>query len=135
MTGEPEWLGIEDALLFHRQLLAVFGGSAGVRDQALLESALSRPKNVFAYESQDLVVLAGAYAHGLIKNHPFVDGNKRVAFVVARVFLGMNDVAFDPPDAETVVMVEGLASGEIGQAEFVAWMRKYSTKKRRKKRG
>ena len=134
-ADEPEWITIEDALLFHATLIATFGGSEGVRDRALLESALARPQNVFAYESKDPIVLAGAYAHGLAKNHPFTDGNKRVAFVVVRVFLGLNGIAFDPPEAEAVVMVEGLASGELAQAEFTEWVRKHAKAKKRRRRG
>jgi death-on-curing protein len=126
VTPEPEWLTVEDVLLFHREIIAAFGGADGVRDQGLLESALSRPRDVFAYESQDLLVLAGASAHALASSRPFVDGNKRVAFVAARVFLGINEVAFDPPEAEAVVMVEGLAAGKVSQADFTAWIRKHS---------
>lgn len=135
MTAEPEWVSVQDAVLFHDALITTFGGSGGVRDQGLLESALGRPRNVFAYETTDLFVLAGAYAHGLAKNHPFVDGNKRVAFAVARVFLGMNGIEFNPPETEAVVMVEGLASGELDQAEFVEWLRKHSTEPKRRRRG
>jgi death-on-curing protein len=126
VTTEPLWIGVDDALLFHGQIIAQFGGASGLRDVGLLESALDRPRNAFAYGSTDLVELAAAYAHGLVKNHPFVDGNKRMAFVVARVFLGLNGVAFDPPAAEAVVMVEGLASGYVAQADFAAWTRKHS---------
>jgi len=125
-VNEPEWLTTQDALLFHAQLITTFGGTAGVRDTGLLESAISRPRNVLAYESKDLCILASSYAHGVAKNHPFVDGNKRVAFVLARVFLGMNGVQFDPPETEAVVMVEGLASSQISEAEFAAWLRKHS---------
>lgn len=127
MTAEPEWLTLDDALLFHGELIAAFGGTAGIRDQRLLESAMSRPQNVFAYESQDLSVLAVAYAHGIAKNHPFIDGNKRVAFVVARVFLGLNGVRFHPPEAEAVVMIEGLANGQVTQPDSVKWLRKHSS--------
>ena len=126
MSAEPQWLSLEDALLFHEQLIATFGGSSGVRDLGLLDSALQRPRNLYAYESQDLCDLAGAYAHGIAKNHPFVDGTNRVAFVLTRVFLGIHAVSFDPPETEAVVMVEGLASGALGQAEFTAWIRKHS---------
>ncbi len=126
MTREPEWVTVEDALFFHREIIEVFGGSAGVRDQGLLESALARPRAVFAYESQDMIVLAGAYAYSLTKNHPFVDGNKRIGFVVTRVFLGLNDIAFDPPEAEAVVFVEALAAGSLSQEEFTAWLRRHS---------
>jgi death-on-curing protein len=126
VTQEPEWVTLEDVLFFHREVIAAFGGTDGVRDQGLLESALARPKDVFAYESQDLIVLGGAYAHSLAKNHPFVDGNKRIAFVVTRVFLGLNGMAFDPSEAEAVVMVEGLAAGSVSRDEFTAWVRKHS---------
>jgi death-on-curing protein len=126
VTPEPEWVTLEDVLLFHRELIAAFGGAEGLRDRSLLESALSRPRDVFAYESKDLYTLAGVYAHSLVKNHPFVDGNKRVAFVVARVFLGINDVAFEPPEPEAVVMVEGLAGGAVTREEFTAWVRKHA---------
>ncbi|MBK8101676.1 MAG: type II toxin-antitoxin system death-on-curing family toxin [Planctomycetes bacterium] len=126
MSREPEWVTVEDALLYHGELIRAFGGSDGLREPGLLQSALGRARNVYAYESQDLVVLAGVYAHGLAKNHPFVDGNKRVAFVVTRMFLGLNGVAFDPPEAEAVVMVEGLAAGRITLAEFTQWVRKHA---------
>lgn len=126
MTTEPEWITVDDALWIHGELIRTFGGSAGVRDPGLLESALARPRDVFAYAGKDLCQLAGAYAHALAKNHPFVDGNKRVAFVVTRVFLGMNGIAFDPPEAEAVVMVEGLASGAVTQTQFTSWVEKHS---------
>ncbi len=123
MSAEPEWIEVADAVLFHGQLIGVFGGAGGVRDLGLLESALTRPRNLFGYGTRDLHVLAGAYAHGIVQNHPFVDGNKRVAFVLARVFLGLNGVAFDPPEEEAVVMVEGLAAGEVTQELFADWFR------------
>lgn len=126
MIAEPDWVTVDDALLYHEQLIATFGGADGVRDAGLLESALSRPQNIFAYESQDMFVLASAYAHGIAKNHPFVDGNKRMAFVVTRMFLGMNQLMFDPPEVDAVVMVEGLASGEVTQELFADWVRKHS---------
>lgn len=126
MTAEPEWIELADALLFHGQLIAAFGGASGVGDQGLLESALSRPRNLFGYGTTDHFELAAAYAHGIVQNHPFVDGNKRAAFVIARVFLGINGLAFDPPEEEAVVMVEGLAAGEVSQALFADWLRKHS---------
>jgi death-on-curing protein len=126
MTAEPEWLTVDDVVLFHEQLIATFGGASGTRDRGLLESALSRPQNVFAFESRDLCVLAKAYAHGIAKNHPFIDGNKRAAFVLVRVFLGLNGVRFDPPEPETVAMIEGLASSKLSEADFVSWVRMHS---------
>ena len=125
MSHPPEWVTVDDVLLFHRELIAAFGGSSGVRDTSLLESALARPRDVHAYESQDLVVLAGVYARSLAKNHPFVDGNKRVIFVVVRVFLGINGIDFNPPEVETVVMMEGLASDHVSQVIFTEWVRKH----------
>ena len=126
MTAEPEWIELDDALLFHSQLIAGFGGAGGVGDLGLLESALGRPRNSFGYGTSDVFLLAAAYAQGIVRNHPFVDGNKRTAFVVARVFLGINDVALDPPEDEAVVMVEGLAAGELTDELFAAWLRKHS---------
>ncbi len=126
MTAEPEWIELADALLFHGRLIAVFGGASGISDKGLLESALSRPRNLFGYGTTDHFELAAAYAHGIVQNHPFVDGNKRAAFVIARVFLGINELAFDPPEEEAVVMVEGLAAGEVSQALFAEWLRKHT---------
>jgi len=83
VTQEPIWLTAADAALSHAELIATLGGSPGIRDQSRLEPAMSRPLQVVGYDSQDLVVLAGAHAHAIGKNHPFVDGNKRVAFVIA----------------------------------------------------
>jgi death-on-curing protein len=125
VSGEPEWVTIDDALLYHGEAIRIFGGSDGLRDQGLLESALDRARNVHAYESKDLVTLGAVYAHGIARNHPFVDGNKRAAFVVLRMFLGMNGVDFVPPEHETVVMVEGLASGALPLPDFTAWVRKH----------
>lgn len=126
MTGEPDWVTVEDAMLYHSEVIRVFGGAEGLRDRSLLESALDRARNVYAYESEDLVVLAAVYAHGLAKNHPFVDGNKRVAFVVLRMFLGLNNVEFNPLEHEAVVMIEGLAGGQVSLADLTAWVRKNS---------
>lgn len=126
MSAEPEWIEVADALFFHAQLIATFGGAGGVGDKGLLESALGRPRNLFGYGTEDLYELAAAYAHGIVRNHPFVDGHKRAAFVIARVFLGLNGVAFDPPEEEAVVMVEGLAAGAVTQDVFASWLRKHS---------
>jgi death on curing protein len=125
VKGEPEWVSVDDALLYHAEVLAVFGGGEGLRDRGLLESALARARHVYADESDDIVVLAATYAHGIAKNHPFVDGNKRVAFVVTRIFLGMNGTRFDPPEHEAVVMFENLASGGVAMDDFTRWVRKH----------
>src|SRR4051794_29620386 len=99
---EPEWLAIDIILDVHSEQLALFGGGDGLRDRGLLESALARPVNKFAYGETDLAALAAAYAYGLAKNHPFIDGNKRVAFASIIVFLGIHEIEFDvPPEQAT----------------------------------
>ena len=86
----PEWILRETVLALHEQLLAEFGGSKGIRDEGLLNSALDRPENLFVYGQPTLSELAAAYSFGLVKNHPFVDGNKRIGFAIAAVFLQLN---------------------------------------------
>lgn len=120
---EPEWLTTEDAILFHGELIRSFGGSTGLRDATLLDSAMQRPRQAFGYGATDLCELAASYAHALARNHPFVDGNKRTGFVVARIFLGLHGIDLRPPEAEAVVMVEGLASGQVTEREFASWLR------------
>ena len=119
------WLTIDMVESFHRESLVRFGGSDGLRDRGLLESALARPENVFAYEPDaDVFRLAAAYGHGLVKNHPFIDGNKRTGALAAVVFLALNgiDVAFD--EAEIAVVIIGVASGEISEAALADWLRR-----------
>lgn len=109
---------------FHAESLARFGGAAGVRDVGLLDSALARPANIAAYEPDaDLFRLAAAYAFGVVKNHPFVDGNKRTGLLATVVFLELNGVglAFDEP--QIVSMVTGLASGDVDEQQFADWLR------------
>lgn len=122
--NEPAWLERETLLLLHSSSIARFGGAEGVRDPGLLESALARPQNLFAHEKvTDLADLAAAYAFGLIRNHPFVDGNKRIAFLAVGIFLDMNDAALDPETADAISAVMALAEGSIGDREFAAWIR------------
>jgi death-on-curing protein len=120
---EPEWLDVEIMLDVHAEQLALFGGADGVCDLALLESALARPINKFAYGETDLASLAAAYAFGIARNHPFVDGNKRAAFASLIVFLGLNgvDVA-PPPEAATAIMLS-LAAGEVSEESLARWIR------------
>src|SRR5208282_801834 len=94
---EPEWLDIDIVLDFHAEQLSLFGGADGIRDRGLLESALARPINKFAYGETDLAALAAAYGFGIAKNHPFVDGNKRTALASIIVFLGLNGLDLDAP--------------------------------------
>ena len=120
---EPAWVEKDALLLLHAKSLARFGGSDGLRDEGLLDSALARPRDAFHYQGlRDLAGLAAAYAFGLAKNHPFVDGNKRVAFMAVGLFLGINrgDLIVDPVEAIRAVLA--LAAGEIGEEQFAAWL-------------
>lgn len=125
MAREPHWIGIELACAIHARQLSEHGGTPGVRDEGLLESALGRPWHLFAYggESVDIPELAAAYAFGIARNHPFVDGNKRTAYVVCRTFMVLNgwDIAASLVDRYAVVM--DLAAGEIDEADFTQWLR------------
>jgi death-on-curing protein len=122
-VSEPRWLDLNIVLDIHAELLALFGGPDGVRDLGLLESALGRPLNKFAYGETDLAALAAAYAFGIARNHPFVDGDKRVAFASIIVFLGLNSIDFDvAPEAATAIIL-GLAPGEIDEDGLASWIR------------
>jgi death on curing protein len=120
---EPLWLDATDALAIHDRQLAEHGGGAGVRDHGLLESALARPINRWGYGEDDRAVLAAAYAYGLARNHPFVDGNKRTAWVLARTFLLLDGcrLVFEPDDAIRTVLA--LAAGELSEDGLADWFR------------
>jgi death-on-curing protein len=120
---EPRWLDVAIVLDIHAEQLALFGGGDGVRDAGLLESALARPLNKFSYGETDLAALAAAYAFGLAKNHPFVDGNKRAAFASIIVFLGLNGVDFDVPPAHAAAMILSLAAGEVSEDGLTRWIK------------
>lgn len=121
--AEPVWIEADLALAIHDRQLAEHGGPVGVRDASALESALGRPRNQWAYGEADLPALAAAYAFGVARNHPFTDGNKRTAWVLARLFLALNDVkiTFAPEDA--IQMVLALASGALAEIEVADWFR------------
>lgn len=119
--SEPVWLSKELVLAIHDEQLREFGGASGIRDEGLLESALERPRNKLAYEQPELPELAAAYAFGLAKNHPFVDGNKRTAFVASVVFLEMNGSSFQASEEDVVVTFLALAAGEMTQARLARW--------------
>jgi death-on-curing protein len=122
--NEPVWAQKEALLLLHDKSLARFGGPEGVRDEGLLDSALARPRNAFHYDGlRDIAGLAAAYAFGLAKNHPMADGNKRIAFMAVGLFLGANRWALQAKAVDTIRAVIALAGGEIGEAEFAAWLR------------
>jgi death on curing protein len=121
-VSEPIWLDTSIVLDVHAEQLALFGGADGVRDLGLLESALGRPLNKFAYGETRLATLAAAYAFGIARNHPFVDGNKRAAFASIIVFLGLNGIDFDvPPEAATAIIL-GMAAGEIREDGLRQWI-------------
>ena len=117
------WISKRALLLLHDESLAQHGGASGIRDDGLLESALARPQNLLAYGSPDIVELAASYAYGLAKNHPFVDGNKRAAFLATGLFLALNGQRLVVAQAEAAVMVLDLAAGEITEAAFADWLR------------
>ena len=117
------WISKRALLLLHDESLAQHGGASGIRDDGLLESALARPENLLAYGSPDIVELAASYAYGLAKNHPFVDGNKRAAFLATGLFLALNGQRLVVAQAEAAVMVLDLAAGEITEAAFADWLR------------
>lgn len=121
--NEPVWLDAEIMIDVHAEQLALFGGPEGIRDLGMLESALGRPVNKFSYGEEDLAALAAAYAFGIARNHPFVDGNKRAAFAAIIVFLGLNDIAFAPPPAEATAIFLALAAGEVGEEGLTRWIR------------
>jgi death on curing protein len=119
---EPEWLTADLVIAFHDEQLREFGGPAGIRDGGALESALGRARNRWAYECGDLPRLAAAYAFGIARNHPFVDGNKRAALLAVITFLGLNDVEFTASEAEAVVMIRDLAAGAIDEDVLSRWI-------------
>jgi death-on-curing protein len=121
--NEPIWLDVEIVLDLHAEQLALFGGPDGVRDQGMLESALGRPVNKFTYGETDLAALAAAYAFGIVRNHPLVDGNKRAAFGAIIVFLGLNDVDFLVLPESATAMILALAAGEVNEEGLTRWIR------------
>jgi len=121
--NEPHWLNQEIILAIHTQLLARFGGLEGLRDEGLLESALARPNQMISFGAPSLFDMAAAYAHGIAKNHPFLDGNKRAAFMAAYTFLGINGFRLDAPEEQAVLQTLALAAGEIDANEFSAWLK------------
>jgi death on curing protein len=124
----PQWVLRETVLAIHEQLLAGFGGLAGVRDESLLDSALNRPQQSFHYAKPALFGLAAAYAHGLVRNHPFLDGNKRIGFVTAVVFLEINGYKFEANEVDATVKTLALAARDLSEAKYAAWLRANSRK-------
>ena len=121
---EPLWIEERDTLVLHDRLLALHGGAAGLRDDALLKSALARPQQIYAYaDSPDLIELAAAYTVGIVRNHPFIDGNKRTGFVVGILFLELNGYRFSANEADAAQAVLALAASTLDEASYAAFLR------------
>jgi len=121
---EPVWIEERDVLALHGRLLALDGGAAGVRDAGLLESALARPRQLRAYgEKPGIVQMAAAYVAGIVRNHPFFDGNKRAGFVIGVLFLELNGYRFLASEEDATQAVFGLAAGTLAETAFADWMR------------
>lgn len=119
------WVSVDLASTIHLEQLAEHGGGEGVRDAGLLESAMARPQNLAGYGDPDAPALAAAYAFGIARNHPFIDGNKRTAWVVARLFLAKNGIVLRFSQADATVRMLALAGGELGEDGFAAWLREH----------
>lgn len=124
--SEPRWLTLEQVKRIHAEQLALFGGPAGLRDEGMLESALGRPLNKFQYSETNLAVLASAYAYGLARNHPFIDGNKRAAFAATIVFLRWNGIPFKPTQADATRTFFELAAGVLSEEQLAEWIARNS---------
>ena len=121
--SEPFWLSSQMIVAIHDEQLATYGGAAGLRDEGMLESALDRPRNKWTSKQAELAELAAAYAFGIARNQPFVDGNKRTALLALYTFLGVNDIEFDVPEAEAASIILSLAAGEVSEESLTRWIR------------
>lgn len=121
-TQEPAWITLEQAIAIHSRQLRRFGGAPGLRDEGMLRSALERPRNKWMYEQAELPELVAAYAFGLARNHAFVDGNKRIAFMTMMAFLWKNGMRFAPEQAHATAMMIALAAGEVSEASLTRWI-------------
>jgi len=126
----PRWIPRAAILALHTESIARFGGSAGIRDEWLLDSALGRAPNLLAYDKPTLHELAAAYGFGIAKNHPFVDGNKRAAFLASAMFLELNGYEFIASEVEVVLTFTELAASNVSEAQLAAWLKKNSKRKR-----
>ena len=120
------WLAQAVVLAVHDEQLAEHGGLSGVRDEGLLISALARPEHLAAYSEPDLAELAASYGYGIARNHPFIDGNKRTAFVATLLFLHFNEFALNATDSDKVLTMLKVAAGEITEVDFASWLRTHS---------
>jgi death-on-curing protein len=126
-TNEP-WVWIDAVVIraIHEEQLSEHGGGMGTRDEGLLESALARPMQLAAYGTPDVAALAAAYGYGLAKNHPFIDGNKRTAFVAVELFLALNGCALTANDTDCVMTMLAVAASDIDEDAFADWIRRHS---------
>ena len=130
---EPVWLDERDARVLHQKLVATHGGADGIRDEALLASALARPRQHFAYDVKpDFMAMAAAYTAGMVKNHPFVDGNKRTGFVVGILFLEINGYQFVGSEAQSAQAVIALAAGQLDEAQYAQFLQRNAVRSRRR---
>ena len=125
---KPVWLDRTDCLAIHEMMLAQHGGPAGVRDEGLLESALAKTQNLLAYGSPTLVELAASYTAGIVRNHPFLDGNKRTGFMMAATFLELNGLVFAATEESVVERTLALAAGKLKESGYAAWLKTNSRK-------
>jgi death-on-curing protein len=121
------WVTKQVIVAIHDEQLARYGGPAGIRDEELLKSALARPLNLEAYGTPSIAELGATYAIALVRNHPFVDGNKRIGWMAMVTFFGLNGVAFEPPEAEAVVAMLDLAGGDLPEPGFIGWVTNYAS--------
>lgn len=128
---EPLWIEERDALAIHDRLLALHGGLIGLRDRGLLQSALARPRQHYSYaNTSDIVEMAALYTAGLVRNHPFVDGNKRTGFLIGVLFLELHGQKFTADEADATQAVMGLAAGTFDEGGYVAWLRENTKRER-----
>lgn len=128
---EPIWIETRDAVAIHDRLLALYGGATGLRDRGLRESALARPRQHHAYaEAPDIVEMTALYTAGLVRNHPFVDGNKRTGFVIGVLFLELHGFGFKASEEDATQAVMALAAGTLDEAGYAAWMGENTKRKR-----
>jgi death-on-curing protein len=130
---EPRWIEERDALAIHDRLLALHGGAIGLRDRGLLESALARPRQHYTYaKTPDVVEMAALYTAAIVRNHPFVDGNKRTGFVIGVLFLELHGFDFKASEADATQAVMALAAGTLDEGGYTAWLRENAKNKRRR---